>query len=137
MKKILLLIITTIVSLIIIIPISLYIFNKTIGKWDTDCMIRYINNSYPNWYIYMLNFEWVSSSLHIDSIYYNENSYLISRNKYWEILSKKRFVLSDWRDLIEKIWKVEGCNMDIPLYMQVYNIPYCRITLFFEKWIIF
>jgi hypothetical protein len=43
-----------------------YLYNKSIWKWNTDCMIEYINKYYPNWEIYDMNWE-----QHVDKIWLN------------------------------------------------------------------
>ena len=73
---------TTVLAIFIINPVWLYIYNKTAGKWNTDCMIQYVKYHYPNWCEYLI--EWKYQ--HIDKCWM-EN------------------------ELMKLVWKVEWCSM--------------------------
>ncbi len=55
MKRIIFIIIITIIISIPFITVVKYIHAKTIWKWNTDCMIEYVNNYYPYWSVYLIN----------------------------------------------------------------------------------
>lgn len=66
MKRILLHLLFYILFVVFILSTMYYIYNKTIWKDKTDCMIQYINNYYPYWSIYKI--DWYS---HIDKRWLN------------------------------------------------------------------
>jgi len=104
MRIIKIIIITIIVWLFVADPILFYIYNKTYWKWETDCMIQYIQKHYPNGCEYIIESEWEKFP-HIDKCWL-ENEYM------------------------KNIWEVKWCRIRTNAWA---NIPYCYYTLFFEK----
>lgn len=91
-------------SLLVINPIGLYIYNKTYGKETTDCMINYVSKYYPNGCEYTIKMDWETFN-HIDKCWL-ENEYMELNNN------------------------VTHCFMtQAPLV----NTPYCFYSLIFEK----
>jgi len=91
--------------IIFINPIFVYTYNKTLWKSNTDCMIYYINKSYPLWQIYY-NY-W---SYHIDQrgLNYWSNLWLVNwcihqtNNFYFNLTNS---VYCFYTLTFEKIWK--------------------------------
>jgi len=97
--------IVSIITLLIVMTLMLshcvYIYNKTVWKWDTDCMIEYVNNYYPYWEIYLINWEphvdkrWLWCWQSQWSLYWcnfpNDifNSVYCSTSLFWESLINK------------------------------------------------
>jgi len=101
MKK---LIILSLLVGIVMVSIGGYAWNKTIWKWNTDCMIEYINNHYPNGCTYLINWD----SHHID--------------KCWI-----------WNEFMIETNKIKGCVVGDSPISYIFNTPYCYTVLFFEN----
>ena len=97
--RILKIILITILGTLIILPLIVYWYNKTIWKWTTDCMIEYVNNYYPNWCNYTIYWEY----RHIDKCWIG-NKFMIEENK------------------------VKGCMFNNAID-NIFNMPYCYITV--------
>lgn len=101
MKK---LIVITILLSMLLLPNIAYLYNKTIWKDQTDCMIQYIQNHYPNGCTYII--FWASQ--HIDKCWL-ANDYMVETKK------------------------INGCFINDWVISAIFNIPYCYMTLFYEK----
>ena len=100
--------IITFICALLIFPTAKYIHSKTLWKDNTDCMVQYINNHYPNGSVYYFpDIGWY----HIDARGL-ENPYMI------------------------KTWDVYGCDFSSQSFaVRLTNTPYCYISLLFEKWL--
>lgn len=55
MRMLKIIITTVILSILVILPIGNYTYNKTIGKDKTDCMIQYVQKYYPYGSTYLID----------------------------------------------------------------------------------
>ena len=108
MRIIKLIIITGLLWILIVFPVIKYTHVKI--TWEWWCMLNYINYYYPEWAVYEINLFW-NKFRHTD---------------YRWLENRSRFAT--------KISNVHWCYMpEETLINQIFNSPYCMVTLVFEN----
>lgn len=106
MKRILIIATITIIITWFLLPIVKFIHAKTIGKNDTDCMIKYVQKYYPNGWTYLID---------------NKYPHIDKQNLHYEA------------GKMIQTWKTDGCIIhDKSLISSIINTQYCYTTLFIE-----